>query len=54
MGGVGRQVNIDPLLDHAVSQGWLRLNGQRVIPGEDPPDPLTSARYAVVPDGSYS
>jgi kynureninase len=48
-GGVARQANIDPLLDYAVAQRWLVVNGSRVIPGDDPPDPLTSARF--VPAG---
>jgi hypothetical protein len=55
IGGVNRQMSIDPLLDHAVAQGWLVVRGLRVIPGDDPPEPQTSARFvpAALGDGPY-
>ena len=51
--GMSRRLSLDQLLDYAVSQRWVTVNGPRISPGETYPELPTSARYAVVGDGSY-
>jgi hypothetical protein len=49
--GMSRRISIDSLLDFAASNGWLIINGQRIIPGEICPELVTSARFVPAGDG---
>ena len=49
--GMGRRMSIDQLLDHAVAEGWVVVNGSRIIAGAtDPELPASADRFVPVPE----
>ena len=48
---MGRRMSIDQLLDHAVAEGWVVVNGSRIIAGAtDPELPASADRFVPVPE----